>query len=77
MGKSIQPTAVSTAVYLLEMGSFASRSLEQDKATKCHGVPKDLQGSDLGPKQKHGASDQQDVLEGVKLSGVDVCGNRS
>jgi len=65
------------AVYLLVMRSFASRSLKQDKATKCHGVPKDLQGSDLGPKQKHGAGDQQDVLEGAKVSGVDVSGNRS
>jgi len=43
--------------------SFAPRSLEQDKATKCHGVPKDLKRSDLGPKQKHGAGDQQDILE--------------
>jgi len=50
-------------VYLLEMGSFTSRSLEQDKATKRHGVPKDLHGSDLGAKKKHRAGDQQDVLE--------------
>jgi len=63
-------------VCLLEMGSFASRSLEQDQATKCHGVPKDLHGSDLGAKQKHRAGDQQDVLEGAKLSGFDVCGNQ-
>jgi len=50
-------------VYLLGTGSFASRGLEQDKATERHGVSKDLHGGDLGPKQKHGAGDQQDVLE--------------
>lgn len=37
-------------VYLLWMGSFTSRSLEQDKAAERHGVPKDLHGGDLGPK---------------------------
>lgn len=58
-------------VYLRRMGSFASRSLKQDKAAKCHGVPKDLHRSDLGTKQQHRAGNQQDVLKG-ELSGVDV-----
>lgn len=59
-------------VYLLGTGSFASRSLEQDKAAERHGVPEDLHGGDLGPKQKHGAGDQQDVLEVTISSGIDT-----
>jgi hypothetical protein len=54
---------------------FASRSLEQNQATKCHGVPKDLQRGDLSPEQKHGAGDQQDVLEDAELLGVDARGD--
>jgi len=54
---------VFMVVYLLGTGSFASRSLVQDKTTKRHGVPKDLQGGDLGSKQKDRTGDQQDVLE--------------
>ena len=57
-------------VYLLGMGSPISRSLKQDEAAKCHRVPNDLQGCDLCSKQKHGAGNQQDVLEGTKLSGL-------
>ena len=54
---------------------FASRSLEQDKTTKCYGVPEDLKWSDLGSEQKYRAGDQQDVLEDAKLSEVDGCSN--
>ena len=67
-------TPVSTVVYLLEMGSwssFASGSLKQDQATKCYRVAEDLQGCDLSPKQKHGTGNQQDVLKGAKLLGID------
>lgn len=63
---------VFMVVYLLGTGSFASRSLVQDKTTKRHGVPKDLQGGDLGSEQKDRSGDQQDVLEVTISSGIDA-----
>ena len=59
--KKIKQTTVSMIVRPPRLGrwpSFASRGLEQDEATESNGVPKHLEGGDLGPEEKHRAGDQ-------------------
>jgi hypothetical protein len=69
----VQKKTKRTTVSMVIDSLFASRSLKQNEAAEGDGVSKHLKGSDLGPKHKHGAGNQQDILG--KQLGVEEGGN--